>query len=382
MVLSASALLDSARLVYDLQHVSKVVQTISGCLEAQRIAQHITDALVEQFDCVFARLWLTEADQTALCLVASSGLHTHLNGSFARVPMGAYKVGKIAQNRIPFLSNHLANEPWVKDRNWAIANRIQGFAGYPLVANDRVIGVLATFSGQPMASEFLEVLQVLCMTATIGLDAAIQVEHAQLAVSPANPPSHNRLLPLSDQLAAVVYPTCLTLVGTEQPLPASLSYVLLQAADQLNQKLCNYCRLSYRDASVALEAIITVPEAESERADGWVRSQFEDLRILTDWLSGHLDLRLVRDCKAVQFLLELPYTSLAKSTPSRKPTKLSEREWEVMTLLAQGMRDRDIARKLYISESTVKFHINNSLTKLNAKNRYQGVYQAAIQGCI
>ncbi|MEP0929199.1 LuxR C-terminal-related transcriptional regulator [Leptolyngbya sp. SLC-A1] len=53
-----------------------------------------------------------------------------------------------------------------------------------------------------------------------------------------------------------------------------------------------------------------------------------------------------------------------------------------MALLAQGLRDRDIANRLYISESTVKFHINNSLTKLQAKNRYQAVYQAAIQGWI
>ena len=382
MALSASGLLDSARLLYDLQHVSQVVQTISGCLEAKAIAQHITDALVAQFDCVFARLWLMEADQTALCLVASSGLHTHINGSFARVPMGAYKVGKIAQNRIPFLSNHLANESWVKDRDWAIANHIQGFAGYPLIANDRVIGVLASFSNQPMAPEFLEVLQVLCMTATIALDAAIQVEQVKSATAPIGTTHRAGLLPLSDQLAAVVHPTCLMLVGTEQSLPASLSYVLLQAAEQLKQKFCNYCRLSYQEASVSLEAIIAVPEAASEKADEWVRSQFQDLRLLTDWLGGQLDLRLVRDRKAVQFLLAIPHTTLKKTTAPHTSTKLSEREWEVMTLLAQGLRDRDIAQKLYISESTVKFHINNSLTKLNAKNRYQGVYQAAIQGCI
>jgi DNA-binding NarL/FixJ family response regulator len=60
----------------------------------------------------------------------------------------------------------------------------------------------------------------------------------------------------------------------------------------------------------------------------------------------------------------------------------SEREREIMALLGQGLRDRDIANRLYISESTVKFHINNSLTKLQAKNRYQAVYQAAIQGWI
>ena len=61
---------------------------------------------------------------------------------------------------------------------------------------------------------------------------------------------------------------------------------------------------------------------------------------------------------------------------------LSERELQVMRLLSQGKRDRSIAAELYISESTVKFHINNSLAKLNAKNRYQGVYQAAIRGWV
>ncbi|MEM8677697.1 MAG: helix-turn-helix transcriptional regulator [Cyanobacteria bacterium P01_G01_bin.67] len=36
--------------------------------------------------------------------------------------------------------------------------------------------------------------------------------------------------------------------------------------------------------------------------------------------------------------------------------KLSHREQEVIALLASGLRDRNIAKKLYISDSTVKFH--------------------------
>ncbi len=47
-----------------------------------------------------------------------------------------------------------------------------------------------------------------------------------------------------------------------------------------------------------------------------------------------------------------------------------------------SVRDREIAQELFISESTVKFHINNSLGKLQAKNRYQGVYQATLWGWI
>jgi hypothetical protein len=36
------------------------------------------------------------------------------------------------------LSNNLAEETWVKDRAWAIANQIRGFAGFPLIAGDRL----------------------------------------------------------------------------------------------------------------------------------------------------------------------------------------------------------------------------------------------------
>jgi len=370
-------LLDSARLLFDLQQVSQVVQTISGCLETREIAHHLTAALVTQFDCVFARLWIVEADHTALRLVASSGLHTHINGSFARVPMGAYKVGKIAQNQIPFLSNRLADEPWVKDREWAIANQIQGFAGYPLVARDRVVGVLAAFSTRPMAPEFLEVLQVLCMTATIALDAALQMEQWRSTVPMR--PAHQ--LPLSDQLATVLQSTGLMLVGTEQPLPVTTHHALLQAAETLNRCGCNYCRLSYQADTVALEAILAVPEATVAAGDAWLRSQFAPLQTIATWLRGELSWQLMGDRRTVEFRCVLPQGAAAAVAPPTEAA-LSEREIEVMTLLAQGLRDRDIAQKLYISESTVKFHINNSLTKLRAKNRYQGVYQAAIQGCI
>ena len=48
---------------------------------------------------------------------------------------------------------------------------------------------------------------------------------------------------------------------------------------------------------------------------------------------------------------------------------LSEREREVLVLLAQGTSNRDIAEKLYITEGTVKNHVSNILAKLQAENR-------------
>ena len=61
---------------------------------------------------------------------------------------------------------------------------------------------------------------------------------------------------------------------------------------------------------------------------------------------------------------------------------LSDRELEILTLLTQGLRDRDIADRLIISESTVKFHMNNTMCKLKVKTRYQAIYEAIDKGWI
>ncbi len=479
---------NQARLLLDLQRVNKIAQRLSGCLETETVARFVTDGLVDQFGCAFARIWVVEPDQTALRLVASSGLYTHTNGSFARVPMGAYKVGKIAQNRVPFLSNRLAEEAWVKDRGWAITNRIQGFAGYPLMTGDRVIGVLATFSHSPMAAEFLEVLQVLCMTATVALDAALRVDVKQ----PQGPVSA-RPSSLSDQLATILTSTTMALVGTETSLPAATGYIFVQLAELLNDVDCDYARLVYGATEVVLEAIVATPTAAMptaatptvETADGAAKagamsarwqSDCHQLNFMASCLGGSLQTQPGPRQQMVQLSLQLPYgggltgslvsiqctTALVQmaltgmaykarltlgdpadpaavvitdsiavaqgaarviwvringSSPPPAQVKAvidwtinaeqmaqvvelvaqgksvaamptaglprpSEREQEIMALLVQGLRDRDIANRLYISESTVKFHINNSLTKLQAKNRYQAVYQAAIQGWI
>lgn len=59
---------------------------------------------------------------------------------------------------------------------------------------------------------------------------------------------------------------------------------------------------------------------------------------------------------------------------AQKPTaNLTEREDEILRLIARGARDREIADELFISESTVKKHVQNVLRKLQARNRVEAV---------
>ncbi len=60
--------------------------------------------------------------------------------------------------------------------------------------------------------------------------------------------------------------------------------------------------------------------------------------------------------------------------------ELTRREMEILELLGQGLRNRDIAGKLYISEKTVKNHVSSILAKLHVNDRTEAATLAARHG--
>ena len=68
--------------------------------------------------------------------------------------------------------------------------------------------------------------------------------------------------------------------------------------------------------------------------------------------------------------------------PQRSSTVLSQREREVLRLVADGLPTKQIARTLSITERTVKFHVSSIFHKLGADNRAQAVALAAQRGLL
>jgi two-component system, NarL family, nitrate/nitrite response regulator NarL len=70
----------------------------------------------------------------------------------------------------------------------------------------------------------------------------------------------------------------------------------------------------------------------------------------------------------------------AASTPAVSPGELTEREKEVLSHVAAGESNGEIAQRLCITNNTVKIHLRNILEKLHLKNRIQVAVYAARQG--
>lgn len=133
-----------------------VALNMGGALKP--VLQKCMLAIVQRLDAAFARVWTINDNGDMLELQASSGIYTHIDGEHARIPVGKFKIGRIAEFRKPHLTNDFPNDPYVGDPDWARRENLVAFAGYPLIVDDILVGVVALFSRTPLGDNTLSAL--------------------------------------------------------------------------------------------------------------------------------------------------------------------------------------------------------------------------------
>ncbi|MBP1684157.1 MAG: rpfC [Deltaproteobacteria bacterium] len=132
--------------------------------------QRCAEAVVRHLGAAFARIWTFNPETNVLELQASAGMYTHLDGVHSRLTLGQGKTGAIAASRQPHLTNSVVGDPLITDPEWARREGLVAFAGYPLVIEDRLVGVMAMFARVPLAESTLTALASVADEIAVGIE--------------------------------------------------------------------------------------------------------------------------------------------------------------------------------------------------------------------
>ena len=86
------------------------------------------------------------------------------------------------------------------------------------------------------------------------------------------------------------------------------------------------------------------------------------------WLDSHTTAAVIRQFVAAD---EAPAVSAQPAPRDRERSPLSQREREIVALVAQGFKNKEMAEKMFISEQTVKNHLHNIFDKLGVSDRLE-----------
>jgi DNA-binding NarL/FixJ family response regulator len=172
----------------------------------------------------------------------------------------------------------------------------------------------------------------------------------------------------------------LTVVGVAHPHIVLLDLKLSTSFDTEGLTLCRRLTSAYPQVAVLVLTTFVedqlVVQAIQNGAKGYVVKDVDTSELVRAIRAVSRGESAFDSRSAAAMVRNLKAGSAADSS------KLTEREREVLGLLARGLSNRDIGRRLFISETTAKFHVGNIMRKLDVSRRAEAVYAASKLGII
>ena len=128
-----------------------------------------------------ARIWTLDEATGMLEIQASSGFHPSLNDEFARIPVGKYGIGRVARLRQPVFTNNHTHAEELTPGQKAIKGDCHSFAGYPLLVEGRLVGVIGLYASHNLHSSMIETLAAITNTMAIGIERQWAVDETRRA---------------------------------------------------------------------------------------------------------------------------------------------------------------------------------------------------------
>lgn len=162
----------------------------------QPMLQGCTQTIARTLGAALVRIWLLASDGQTLELQASAGRYSYLDGSHSRIALGQHKIGRIAAQRCAEVNNSVQSDPYLSSPSWAQHEGIVAFAGYPLIVEDQLIGVMGLFSKRTLAPPVCDLLALLASEIALG----VKRKQAELALTESERQLRQRTQALEDTL--------------------------------------------------------------------------------------------------------------------------------------------------------------------------------------
>ena len=149
---------------------AEVAVSLNSGTQLPAMLQQCAELVARHLDVAVARIWTLDPATQTLELQASAGYDKSLDGLQKRVKVGEDKIGLIAREKKPLLTNSVQSISSVSDKDGAAHEEMTGFAGYPLLIEGRVLGVLAMFAQRPLGVDVLKNLGSIADSLVLGIE--------------------------------------------------------------------------------------------------------------------------------------------------------------------------------------------------------------------
>jgi PAS domain S-box-containing protein len=139
---------------------------------SNEMLQECTELLALHLDLAFAQIWTLNQQGAGAVLeltASAGGIDAHQDDTHIRVPVDLATIGLIASEARPQSSNDVGNGQYLSEKEWSSREGIVSFAGYPLIAIGRVVGVMAVFARYPLTDNILGTVGLVASHISLGI---------------------------------------------------------------------------------------------------------------------------------------------------------------------------------------------------------------------
>jgi PAS domain S-box-containing protein len=137
-----------------------------------RALEACAEAMVGHLGGAIASIWVVNSKELVLERLATSGDGVENSDALERIPVGQYRIGRIAAEGIPRILDLTSDPPEPGDKDWARRQGMVAFAGHPLTVAGRTLGVIAMFSREPITGAALHAMSTVADAIALGVDRA------------------------------------------------------------------------------------------------------------------------------------------------------------------------------------------------------------------